>query len=337
MNKIIILGGAGYIGSEIINNKLFVKKKIKIIDRFYFGKPKFKSKNITILKKDIRNLKEDDFKGYDVVFDLAALSNDPSCEIDKNLTYKINYLGRVHAAKTAKKSGIKKYIFFSTCSVYGKNTKKNLDEKSKTMPISEYAKSSLAAEKKILPLSNKRFQVTIFRNATVHGLSLNRMRFDLVVNLMTLHSIKNKKIIILGGGKQTRPFLSIQDIPSYLFKIIKINSYKFAGQIFNIGNENYKIIDIALLVKKLTSNDTEIIFAPDDVDFRDYHVSFSKSQKYFGNISKYKIKDSVLNISKAILNSKISETPKTNTLNWYKSLIENKKILEEILINGKLF
>jgi nucleoside-diphosphate-sugar epimerase len=142
------------------------------------------NKSFEILKKDIRDLEEKDFKDIDVVCDLACLSNDPAGEIDPQLTFDINRDGRVHVARMAKKAGVKKYIISSTCSVYGTGNEPNLNEKSATNPISVYAKSTLEAEQQNLSIADNNFSVTALRNATVFGLS-TRMRFDLVVNLMT--------------------------------------------------------------------------------------------------------------------------------------------------------
>ena len=143
-----------------------MKNKFKVValDRFYFGKNyfnKIKNKNFKIVQKDIRDVTKKDFENIDYVIDLAALSNDPSCELDINLTKKINYLGRINCAKIAKKSGVKKYIFSSTCSVY-QIQNQVLSEKSKTDPISEYAKASLKVEQELLSdLCDNKFIVSI--------------------------------------------------------------------------------------------------------------------------------------------------------------------------------
>jgi nucleoside-diphosphate-sugar epimerase len=339
LKKILVTGAGGYIGTLLV--PLLLKKKYKVValDRFYFGLDYFnnfkKNKNLEIIKKDIRQLSKKDFFNIDTVIDLAALSNDPSCELDINLTKDINYFGRLNCAKMAKMAGVKKYIFSSTCSVYGDTKSQILSETSATKPISEYAKSSLKVEHELLnDLSDKNFFISIVRNGTLFGLS-PRMRYDLVVNLMTLSVYEERKIYVTGGGEQYRPLIHVRDVCEFFLEMLK-NEYK--DEIFNLSLQNIKIIDLAHVIKNYFKNiNVQIITTSDDQDKRNYNVDNKKMFKK----SKFKPKNTIENGVKEIFDNlmlgKSKKTIKTSTLNWYKHLIDSKKTLDEILIDGKLF
>ena len=171
IRNIAVTGAGGYVGSILVPLLLRKKYKVVAIDRFFFGIDYFnqiRNKNLKILKKDIRSVRKEDFKKIDVVIDLAGLSNDPTCDLDINLTKQINYLGRLKCAKIAKDAGVKKYLFSSSASVYGNTLNKTLSETSQTYPISEYAKACLSVEYELMnKLLDKKFKVVAIRNGTI--------------------------------------------------------------------------------------------------------------------------------------------------------------------------
>lgn len=327
MKTILITGGGGYIGSVLTPFLIQNGYRIVVIDRFFFGRqtlPK-ENKKLKIIKKDIRKLEKEDFAKIDCVIDLAALSNDPSGELDPKITLAINWHGRVRVAKIAKKAGVKKYIFPSSCSVYGFQ-KGILNEKSKTKPLTTYAKSNLRAEKDILPFASKKFCVVILRQATVYGLS-PRMRFDLAINGMVRGLYKNKIIPILRDGSQWRPFLNVNDAARAILMMVKMPSGKINRQIFNVGSDkqNYQIMKLARLVAR--SVDLPFKYKwyglPDN---RSYRVSFRKIKK-LGFKSKYTPFFGAKEIFQALRKKKINPNdPKTITVKWYQYLIQKKKI-----------
>jgi nucleoside-diphosphate-sugar epimerase len=342
MNKnILLLGAGGYIGSVLTDSLLRKKYKVFAYDRFFFGmetlKKNLNNKNLKIIRKDIRDIEAKDFHRIDYVIDLAALSNDPSCELDVNLTKDINFHGRIKAARLASKNKVKKYIFSSTCSVYG-NTKDNLvDEKSKLAPISEYAKSSAECEKILLnELNNKDFCITIIRNGTVFGVS-PRMRFDLVVNLMTLTAFEKKKIYILGGGNQYRPLIHVKDVCDCIIKILHAKNTVVKNEIFNLGIENKKISQIAYLIRNTLNEEIIVDKLEDDNDKRNYNVKFEKIKKKLKFFPKYSINYGIKEIYKSLKSKEIAKSEKTSTVEWYKFLINAKKIIEDVSINNKIF
>ena len=206
--NVLITGGAGYIGSVMSRILLEKGYSLTILDRLFFGFDPIKdiADQITLIRDDIRFFNPKHMNGIDAVFDLAALSNDPSGELDPKKTLDINYKGRVRVAKLAKKYGVKKYVLASTCSVYGFQDG-IINEDSNLNPLTTYANASAMAEKEILPLVDKKFFATILRQATVYGFSY-RMRFDLAINGMVLGYYRNGKIPIMRDGKQWRPFVN---------------------------------------------------------------------------------------------------------------------------------
>ena len=339
MGKVVVTGAGGYIGTQLVRDLLLDGNEVLAVDRFFFGQEPLKefknNKNVKILKKDIRDLDEVDHKNYDAVCDLACLSNDPAGEIDPNLTFQINRDGRIHVARMAKKAGIKKYILSSSCSVYGQGEEAQLSENSATNPISVYAKSTLEAEQENLSLNDNNFSVTALRNATVFGLS-TRMRFDLVVNLMTLTAFQKNRIIVMGGGLQWRPLVHVSDVSKAFIAVINAETKKVAGEVFNIGFDNFQIKNLAYLVRENLPMSIDIDLAPDDADKRDYNVLFEKASKQIGFKATTNVSEGITEIYKALKTGVVDTGQKTITVQWYRNILEAQKLLEQVTLNGRV-
>ena len=339
MSKVMVTGAGGYIGTQLVRDLVKAGHDVTAVDRFFFGKEPLSefigNKQVTIKQKDIRDLDKNDFKGHDAVCDLACLSNDPAGEIDPQLTYQINRDGRIHVAKTAKEAGVSKYIISSSCSVYGKGEEPLLVETSKTNPISIYAKSTLEAEQENLSIADNNFSVTSLRNATVFGLS-TRMRFDLVVNLMTLSAFQKGRIIVMGGGLQWRPLVHLSDVSQAFQLVIDANEKLINKEIFNVGLDNYQIKNLAYLVREQLPIDIEIDLAPDDADKRDYNVDFSKVKNVLGFEAKKTIIDGINEIYVALKSGNVDTSIKTVTVSWYRNILDAKKLLDTIELNGRI-
>ncbi|MEM3525891.1 MAG: SDR family oxidoreductase, partial [Candidatus Jordarchaeaceae archaeon] len=277
--KVLVTGGAGYIGSVLVELLLDSGYEVTCLDRLFFGRDTLKSvinhPKFRVIQDDIRWFDPKILEGIDIVLDLAALSNDPTGELDSQKTLEINYKGRVRVAKLAKEKGVERYILASSCSVYGFQDGL-LNESSPTNPLTTYAKANLLAEQEILPLADDNFTALALRQATVYGLS-PRMRFDLAINGMTLGFFKNGKIPILRDGNQWRPFVHVRDTSRAFILAMEAPKEKVSGEVFNVGanDQNYQIFPLAKLVAESVGLPFEYEWYGSP-DYRSYQVSFDK-------------------------------------------------------------
>ncbi|MGQ9460506.1 MAG: NAD-dependent epimerase/dehydratase family protein [Candidatus Bathyarchaeaceae archaeon] len=337
--QVLVTGGAGYIGSVLVPMLLDKGYKVKCLDRFFFGKETLNdvmsNPNLELVKDDIRWFNPKILKGVDVVVDLAALSNDPSGELDPSKTFDINYLGRVRVAKLSREYGVKRYILASSCSVYGFQDM-ILNENSPTNPLTTYAKSNLMAEKDVLQLSDSSFTVTVLRQATVYGFS-PRMRFDLAINGMVLGLFKNKKIPVMRNGEQWRPFIHIKDTSKAFLLVMESSEDKVNGEIFNTGsnNQNYQILPLAQMIGEALPIPLKIEWygSPDQ---RSYRVNFDKIKKTLGFNPDYSPKEGALEVYEALENGKVTDSMKTRTVEWYKHLLNIYDTVKDIAIKDTI-
>ncbi|MEM5811466.1 MAG: SDR family oxidoreductase [Candidatus Aenigmatarchaeota archaeon] len=311
--KIIITGGLGYLGAEL--SKFLERKgfKVYIIDSCLYKN--FLNVGSSIIKEDVRRLSQRSIKlikESDVIIHLAAIVGDPACDLIKEEAVDINLNGTKKIIILAKKYN-KKLIFSSTCSVYGAS-KNLLTERSKTLPLSIYALTKLAAENYI---ERSKIDYVIFRMGTIFGLS-DRMRFDLVLNKFVADAVIKKKITIFGGN-QWRPFLYMKDAIEFYYKTIENNC--FPKEIFNISSFNIKILKLGQLISKNLGCEMDI--KKEIVDPRDYRVSTKKAENYF------KIKTDVSSLNKGI--KEIANSIKTGEIkNPYSSIYYNIEVLREM-------
>ncbi len=292
MNKkrILLTGGFGYIGSTFIE-RYFNKYSITALDVNFFGYPKkLKSKTTKTIIKDIRDISIADLKDIDIVIHMSELSNDPMGEIEPSITEDINVEGTKKLIDLCNKSNISKFIYMSSCSVYGFN-EDFANENSKLNPLTEYAKSKVKNEEYILN-SSKDYEVKILRNATAFGFS-NNHRLDLVVNDLVHSAIKNNEIKVLSDGSPIRPIVHIVDICRIIRYLIETDSSK--KLLLNVGHNlmNYSIKDIAMAISNITNIDN-LSFGKLDGDKRSYKVDFSYLEKSLpGFVFKYDLEKGI--------------------------------------------
>ncbi|MFH0847828.1 MAG: SDR family oxidoreductase [Chloroflexota bacterium] len=301
--KVLVSGGAGFLGSILLPMLLQKGYEVKVLDKFYFridslkgmaGKP-----SLEIINADTRQFDPILLGDVYAVIDLAAISQpDPQALIDPALYYGINYLAPVRVATLSKIKGVKKYIFPSTCSVYGVQTE-IVNETSKINPIDSYAETKAMAEEPIMKLNSGDFKVTILRFATLYGFS-PKMRFDLLLNGMTLSALQNNKIMIQGDGEQKRPLVHVRDAAKAIMAALEADEGKVAGQVFNVGNndQNFKVHEVAELIRsELKGLDFQRYGDP---DLRSYHVNFDKIFKVLGYQTEYTPVAAINEIKKAM-------------------------------------
>ena len=298
--SIFITGGAGYVGSRLVPQLLEKGYRVTVYDILYYTKKYLpnENKNLKIIEGDIRDaLKlEKACDNHDVFLNLACISNDASFELDEKLSKSVNFDSFEPMVMAAKKSGIKRFIYASSSSVYGLSSEKNVKEDHPLVPLTLYNKFKGLCEPLLLNNTSKNFEGVIFRPATVCGYA-PRQRFDLSVNILTSHAI-NKKEITVFGGKQLRPNLHIKDYCDAVEVLLNSPGEKVNNEIFNIGYQNMSIADISLCVKKVVEEEfKEFLEIPiktvESNDNRSYHINSDKIFNSLGFKPKLSIEDAV--------------------------------------------
>lgn len=284
IKKILVTGSEGYIGSVLVPKLLKKGYFVYGVDKCYYGKYNKNKKNFDLIIDDFRNLTDSLLKKVDCIIHLAAISNDPSGELNKNLTNAINYKGTIELARKAKKNKVKKFIFSSSCSVYGINENEFVNENSPVNPLTIYAQSKINAEKDLLKLLNNKFNVNILRNSTVYGYSPS-FRADLVVNNFVIWALTHKIIKVMSDGSPWRPLIDVRDLSDIMISFLENNDGNINGKILNIGfNENnIRIKDLLEKVKKYLPS-CKIIYTGEHKDSRSYKVDFSRFKSFFPEI-----------------------------------------------------
>src|SRR5487761_676785 len=272
--KVLIAGGAGYVGSTLIPKLLDRGYKVDVVDLFWFGN--HLPRQVGILNKDIFQLSVEDLETYDQVVFLAGLSNDPMAEFSPSKNFIFNAAAPAYLAYTAKKAKVKRYIYASSCSVYGYTENDLFDE---TRPVSSsypYGISKLQGEQAAMQLADETFTVIALRKGTISGYS-PRMRFDLIINTMFRSAVRDR-VITVNNPSIWRPILSIEDAATAYIRAIEAN-YSISG-IFNVASGNYTVGEVADLVRTAVQDRIQIrvsLNIKHIQDFRNYKVSTEKA------------------------------------------------------------
>jgi nucleoside-diphosphate-sugar epimerase len=311
--KILVTGGAGYIGSVLVPKLLKKGYEVKVLDLYIYGEDVLNDvkddPNLLQIKGDIRDrgLLERELRGCDVIIHLACISNDPSYELDPELGKSINYDAFIQLVDVAKEKKVKRFIYASSSSVYGIKDTSEVTEDLPLEPLTDYSKYKAKCEDVILREATDDFTVTIVRPATACGYS-PRMRLDLTVNILTNHAV-NKNEITLFGGEQTRPNIHIEDIADLYLFLLGLPDKKIHKKIYNVGYENLKLKDIAKKVQSIIGENIPIKTVPTD-DIRSYHVSSNKIKEELGFIPKRTLEDAIRDLKDAFQQNKIPNSLK---------------------------
>lgn len=286
--RILVAGGAGYIGSKLIPVLLEHGYKVDVVDLLWFGNSL--PENVSVVQKDLFKCEKEDLKGYDQIIFLAGLSNDPMAEFDPSMNFIFNGALPSYMAFLAKKASVKRFIYASSCSVYGYTINELYDEDSPVTCGYPYGISKLQGEKGVLQLQDKNFSVIALRQGTVCGFS-PRMRMDLIVNTMFKFAMTERKITV-NNPSIWRPILDIRDAATAYLRAIQAD-YSLSG-VYNIASGNYTVGQVGDMVKyqieKLVGEKVEIVLKNNE-DFRNYKVTIDKARTYLGYQPQHAIED----------------------------------------------
>lgn len=303
---VFVTGGAGYVGSLLIPQLLSAGYQVTAYDIMFFGDhflPK-NDPNLRVIKGDIRDTAalEKAFKGADAVISLACISNDASFELDEKLSTSINLDAFEPMVVAAKKSGVKRFIYASSSSVYGVSDSPDVTEEHPLLPLTLYNKYKGMCEPLLFKHQSTDFTCVTIRPATLCGYA-PRTRLDLSVNILTNHAVNNNKITVFGGT-QKRPNLHVQDMVDLYLELLMVPNQKIAGQIFNAGFQNMSIMEIAQTAKRIVQEvmpekgEIPIFTTPSD-DLRSYHVNSDKIQSVLGFKPKRSVEDAIRDLCTA--------------------------------------
>ncbi len=304
--RVLVTGGAGYIGAVLCDHLIAAGHQPVVLDRFFWGRKPLEHLQVETIATDLREAREEWLDGIDAVMHLGGLSNDPTAEYNTGANWQMNAIATERLVALCKRRGIKRFTFASSASLYDTESSANevertpamCDETTALAPRGAYSLSKAYAETAILAAADETFAPVIFRQGTVYGWS-PRMRFDLVVNTFIKDAMLNRRLLLHGGGWMWRPLVDVNDCARVHVMALEAPLEKIGGQIFNVLEENYQIRQLAMLVAgsfAIQDARIELVEAALPKLVRNYRTSGAKLSKTLGFTPSVTVLESIENM-----------------------------------------
>jgi nucleoside-diphosphate-sugar epimerase len=338
MKKVLVIGGAGYVGCVLVEELLAKGYSVRVLDRLFFGREPAREflDRVELVVEDMRDVDRSHVEDCGAVINIGGLSNDPTAEFDPRANEELNTHAAIRVAEVARAAGVQRLIFASTASIYdrgvGEETRDVLmDEDSPVDPKAAYATSKLAAERGILPLADDSFAPVVFRQGTVFGFS-PRMRYDLVVNTFVKDALAEGRIHVFYGGAMWRPLIDVKDVARAYVTALECDPDLIRGQVFNLAAGNFRISELALQTQRaLRRLGIEVEL---DVDYsyrlvRSYRISSQKAQRALGFLPRVTLEESIEHMVAEIRRRGLTDFshPRYYNIEWMKLLEEAVEVV----------
>ncbi len=335
---ILVVGGAGYVGSVLVAELLDRGYSVRVVDRLYFGERGLAPvrDRVELVVTDMRRLEPQHLDGVQAVINVGGLSNDPTAEYNPTANFEVNTRAAVRLAELARAAGVRRYLFASSCSVYDRGASDDghdtlYDETAPVEPRAAYAASKYEAERQLLAMTGPDFCPVILRKGTVYGFS-PRMRFDLVVNTFVRDALTSGRIVVYRGGEMWRPLIDVRDVARAYLACLSAEERLVCGEIFNVAYCNMRISELALRVREtLRAAGVSVDVAPDYSyrAVRSYRVTTHKIQECLGFRPVVSVEDAVRDMLRQLRRPEFEDLthPRFENLRWLRLLEEAESII----------
>jgi nucleoside-diphosphate-sugar epimerase len=345
MATVLLVGGAGYVGSVLAAELIERGYAVRILDRLYFGDHGLADirDRVELVVGDMRVVRPEVLDGVEAVVNVGGLSNDPTAEFNPRANYEMNTTASIKLAEMCKQAGIKRYVYGSSCSVYDRGVIDEsrdvvVDETSDVDPPGAYAGSKLAAEHELLPMSSDKLCIAVLRKATLFGFS-PRMRYDLVVNTFVKDALHKGKISLHYGGEMWRPLTDVRDAARAYIALLRAEPARINGQVFNVVHRNFRISELALRVRETLARLGMSVEIETDYTYRgirNYRVSGRKLSEELKFQPSLTIEEAVRNMVESIGRYKYNDfdNPRYYNIAWMRLLEQAQGVIR---ITGSVF